>query len=138
MQKTTIVVAIFVAALLAGLFMNAMARVPPAKTSEESGAAVKEKFMQRQVGMPLDMQPIDGAVGVAGFSGVSPLLGSEPKPVPLQPYAKADDPELYQFESNRISAECCPSPFSTDIGCVCLTDAQMKQFASRGGNRADV
>lgn len=137
MQKTTVVVAIFVAALLAGLFMNAMASAPPAKTSEEGGASVKEKFMQRQVGMPLDMESVEGGPpGVAGFSGVSPILGSEPKPVPLEPYAKADDPELFQFESNRISAECCPSPFSTDTGCVCLTDAQIKQFASRGGNRA--
>lgn len=137
MQKTTVIVAIFVAALLAGLFMNAMAQVPPAKTSQEGGASVKEKFMQRQVGMPLDMESVEGGPpGVAGFSGVSPILGSEPKPVPLEPYAKADDPELFQFQSNKISAECCPSPFSTDIGCVCMTDAQMKQFASRGGNRA--
>ena len=86
--------------------------------------------MQREKGMPLDMQP------VAGYSGTSPILGSEPKPVPEKPYEMANDQELFQFEDNRISADCCPGPFSTDRGCVCLTDEQIRQFANRGGNRA--
>jgi hypothetical protein len=48
----------------------------------------------------------------------------------------ANDQELFIFEGNRISADCCPSPFSSDTGCVCLTDAQISNFGSRGGNRA--
>jgi hypothetical protein len=135
MQRTLVVTAFFVAALLAGVFLNYLNNNPaPAKAStEETG---KEKFSQREVGMPLDMQATEGASGVAGYNGTSPLLGSEPKPVSEKPYDMANDQELFQFEGNRISADCCPSPFSSDTGCVCLTDAQMKQFASRGGNRA--
>lgn len=86
--------------------------------------------MQREKGMPLDMQP------VAGYAGTSPILGSEPKPVSEKPYDMANDQELFQFEGNRISADCCPSPFSSDTGCVCLTEEQRRQFANRGGNRA--
>lgn len=92
--------------------------------------------MQREVGMPLDMQPVAGAVGVAGYSGTPPLLGSEPKPVPERPYDMAGDNELFAFQNNKMSADCCPSPFSGDRGCICLTDAQVAEFASRGGNRS--
>lgn len=123
MNKTTVVIAFFVAALLAGLFLRYTTVPVPAKET-------KETFMQREVGMPLETE------AVQGYAGTSPILGSEPKPVPLQPYDMANDQELFQFEGNRISADCCPSPFSSDTGCVCLTDKQIKEFASRGGNRA--
>lgn len=127
MQKTAIVLVFFLAALLAGLF--AMSQQAPAKPVDDNAEA-KETFMQREKGMPLDMQP------VAGYSGTSPILGSEPKPISEKPYDMANDQELFQFENNRISADCCPSAFSTDRGCVCLTDAQLKDFSNRGGNRA--
>lgn len=119
----------FVAAVLAGLFLSWAAPTTPV-------APVKEGFFQREKGMPLDMQAVEGAVGVAGYNGTPPLLGSEPKPLSEKPYDMANDTELFQFEGNRMSADCCPSPFSGDRGCVCLTDAQKQLFASRGGNRS--
>ena len=137
MKKTTAVLVFFVAAVLAGLFLRYTMTAPPAKpTKEDDTSAKKERFMQREVGMPLDMQAVEGPTGVQGFSGTPPLLGSEPKPTPLQPYDMANDQELFQFEGNRMSADCCPSPFSGDRGCVCLTDKDIKLFESRGGNRA--
>lgn len=138
MKKTTVVLAFFVAALLAGWFLQSVAVPPPAKASGETDQSVKKETlkMQREVGMPLDMQAVQGPAGVQGYEGTPPLLGSEPKPISLQPYDMANDQELFQFEGNKISADCCPSPFSSDRGCVCLTDAQIKEFESRGGNRA--
>jgi hypothetical protein len=138
MNKTTVVLAFFVAALLAGWFMKSMAVPPAAKASGEADQSVKKETlkMQREVGMPLDMQAVQGPSGVQGYSGTPPLLGSEPKPISIKPYDMANDQELFQFEGNKISADCCPSPFSSDRGCVCLTDAQIKEFESRGGNRA--
>ena len=128
MQKTTAVLVFFIAALLAGFFARSMMTPPvPSKDMEEPG---KEKFMQREKGMPLDMQAVEG------YAGTSPILGSEPKPISEKPYDMANDQELFQFEGNRISADCCPSPFSSDTGCVCLTDAQRREFANRAGNRA--
>jgi hypothetical protein len=129
MRKTTVVIAIFLASLLAGWLVSTMS-VPA--MAEATG---KEHFAQQQRGMPLDMQAVDGP-GVQGFSSTPPLLGSEPKPLSLKPYEMANDQELFMFEGNKISAECCPSPFSTGSGCVCLTDSQIASFASRGGNRA--
>ena len=130
MQKTVAVLIFFIAAVLAGWFAQTMSVAPTKELEETSG---KEKFMQKEKGMPLDMQTVGGP---DGYMGTSPILGSEPKPVSEKPYDMANDQELFQFEGNRISADCCPSPFSSDTGCVCLTDAQLREFASRGGNRA--
>jgi hypothetical protein len=139
MKKTTVVFTLFLAAVLAGLFVRYFSKMSPVKTTEDSDSESedgKERFFQREIGMPLDMQQVTGPSGVAGYSGTPPLLGSEPKPVPERPYDMANDQELFQFEGNRMSADCCPSPFSGDKGCVCLTDKQIAMFASRGGNRS--
>lgn len=121
MKATLAITLFFVAALLAGLALRMM---PTA-----------EGFAQKEVGMPLDMQKTEGAVGVSGFDGTPPLLGSEPKPLSEKPYEMADDTQLFSLANNRMSADCCPSPFSGDLGCVCLTKDQVDLFASRGGNR---
>ena len=138
MKRTTTVLLFFVAAILAGLFLGVkegMACKERNVSVEMMTNPVKEKFFQRQVGMPLDMESTEGATGVAGYSGTPPLLGSEPKPLSEKPYDMANDNELYQFEGNKMGPECCPSPFSGDRGCICLTDAQKSEFASRGGNK---
>ena len=80
--------------------------------------------------MPLATQ------AVQGYSGNSPLLGTEPQATPLHSYDQTDDTALYQFANNKQSADCCPSAFSGDLGCVCLTAEQKTLFGSRGGNRA--
>jgi len=127
MNRSIFVGLLFVAALAFALVGSTMMS-RPVQTEE------KETFAQREVGMPLDMQAVEGATGVAGYSGTPPLLGSEPKPISDKPYDMANDNELFLFEGNRMSADCCPSPFSGDRGCICLTDKQMKEFQSRGGN----
>jgi hypothetical protein len=137
MKKTLVVVALFLAALLAGLFARTFVTSSPIRRSDDSDSEDgTEHFFQREIGMPLEMQSVAGATGVAGYSGTPPLLGSEPKPVPERPYDMANDQELFQFAGNRMSADCCPSPFSGDRGCVCLTDKQIAEFSSRGGNRS--
>ena len=122
MKRTTALLAFFVAALLAGFFVNS--------TMLSASPAVKEEFMQQEKGMPLATQ------SVMGYSGMSPLLGTEPMPTPEHPYSQTDDAKLYTFANNKQSAECCPSPFSGDLGCVCLTNKQKAEFAGRGGNRS--
>jgi hypothetical protein len=122
MKRTTAVLAFFVAALLAGLFINS--------TLLASSPAIKENFMQKERGMPLSTGPVQG------FSGTSPILGVEPLPTPEHPYDQTDDTPLYAFSNNSQSADCCPSPFSGDQGCVCLTSEQKALFKSRGGNRS--
>jgi len=86
--------------------------------------------MQQERGMPVETGPVQG------YTGSSPLLGTEPLPTPEHPYDQTDDQKLYAFANNKQSADCCPSPFSGDLGCVCLTEEQKHEFGTRGGNRA--
>lgn len=123
-DKTSLVIAFFVAAVLAGVFVKyVMPTIKPAS---------KENFMQKEVGMPLNaggMGPYDGA----GLGSLS----SEALPVGASPANSHDDPnKLMLLYDNEVSASCCPSAFVKDNGCVCLSDSEKKFMASRGGNRA--
>jgi hypothetical protein len=135
MNKTTVLIMFFLAAILAGLFLQWGTPVVAAKPVEDE-TSEKETFKQREVGMPLDMQAVEGAVGVAGYNGTPPLLGSEPKPLTEKPYEMTDDAKLFEFDNNPVGPECCPSPFSSDRGCVCLNPEQLRRFETRAGNRA--
>lgn len=128
MNKTNLVFAFFIAAVLAGLFV------------QYSGSGVrpvaKEDFMQQEIGMPLNqggMGPYD-QVSIAGSSG---WASSEPLPVATAPAsAHMDSNKLMLLVGNKVSTDCCPAAFNTDTGCVCLTEHDRKLFGSRGGNRA--
>lgn len=122
--RTPIIIGAFIAALIAGLLVRFLG------PSIAEAPIVKEKFAQREVGMPVDF-----SAPAQPYDGTSPLLGSDPKPVPQKPYEKADDTQLFLFAGNKVGAECCPSVFSTDSGCLCLTDEQKNSMVTRGGNR---
>ena len=51
----------------------------------------------------------------------------------------ADEPlkngELVMFAKNKSKPECCPSPYSTSTGCICMTPEQINYLNTRGGNR---
>lgn len=127
MEKTNLVVAFFVAAILAGLFLQYSSPPQP---------ATKETFMQKEAGMPLNsggMGPYD-QVDVSGISG---WASGESMPVSQSPANNPmDTNKLMLLSDNKVSSECCPSTFNTDTGCLCLTEQDRRLFASRGGNRA--
>ena len=128
MNKTALVLAFFVAAVLAGLFVRFGPHVAPTS---------KESFMQQPVGQPLNapgMGPYDQVNignGVSGWAAneASPITGSLP--------SQSDDSnKLMLMVGNKVDTDCCPSTFNTDSGCVCLTEQNKTMMASRGGNRA--
>jgi hypothetical protein len=127
-DKTTLIIAVFVAAVLAGLFVQHGMGAPK--------PATKETFMQKEAGMPLNaggIGPYDG-VSLAGASG---WAASEPLPVGTSPASThIDSNKLMLLVDNKVSSECCPSAFNTDTGCVCLSEQDKNLFGSRGGNRA--
>jgi len=51
----------------------------------------------------------------------------------------ADEPlkngEMVMFAKNKFKPECCPAPYSTSTGCVCMTPEQINYLNTRGGNR---
>jgi hypothetical protein len=94
------------------------------------GAVHGEKFtIAKEVGMPLDTQ-------ASGHNADSPILGSEPKPITLKPYEDmVIDETIAQYKTNEKGAHCCPSPITSSEGCVCLSDKDIDELSSRGGNR---
>ena len=125
--KTELVVAFFVAAVLAGLFV---------KFGSSSPVGARENFMQQEVGMPLasgGIGPYDGVsiAGAAGFMATEPTSAGGVSPVS----ASSDPNKLMYLVGNQVDTSCCPSSFNTDTGCLCLTSDQRDFMASRGGNK---
>lgn len=133
MDKTSLVMAFLLAAILAGLFVQFGASNAPSASS-------KEHFMQKSVGAPLngpgigpyDSVSLDG--GISGWGATEPHSAApiEASGLPSQ----ADDGKLMFLVGNKVDPDCCPAAFNTDTGCVCLTESNRNLMASRGGNRA--
>jgi hypothetical protein len=125
MEKTNLVFAFFIGAILAGLFVKYMGNVTP-----------RESFMQQPTGMPLNAQGM-GPYDQVSVGGVSGWAATEAQPVGQHPVnTPLDSNKLMLMVGNTSSPECCPSAFNTDTGCICLSDSNKKMFASRGGNKA--
>ena len=95
----------------------------------------REGFAQQTVGMPLD----GGGAGLydgIDLTSVGNMWASTPKPTPLKPYENADDNQLFQYQESKFTPECCPSSITNDVGCLCPTKEEEKQWLTRGGNRA--
>lgn len=45
------------------------------------------------------------------------------------------DNQLAIFGANKFDPNCCPSTYSSSMGCVCETPEQAKYLNERGGNR---
>ena len=122
MDKTSLVLAFLIAAVLAGLFIR-------------SGVSRREPFMQQEVGMPLNGGGI-GPYDQVSVGGVSGWAATEASPILSGLPSQSDsENQLMLMVGNKVDPECCPSAFNTDTGCVCLTDQDKSLFSHRGGNR---
>jgi hypothetical protein len=94
----------------------------------------REGFAQQAVGMPVD----GGGMGLYGgidLTSFGNLWASTPKPAPLKPYDAADDNQLMKYQNSKFSPECCPSSITSDVGCLCATKEDEREWLTRGGNR---
>ena len=129
MDKTTLVFAFLAAAILAGVAVrfNIFGSLMPST----------ESFMQQPVGMPLNGAGIGPYDQVSLGGGVSGWAANEGMPIEMSPLASSvsDPNKIMLLADNKVGSDCCPSAFSNDMGCVCLTPSDTTFFASRGGNR---
>jgi len=77
---------------------------------------------------------------VAYHSPVGDAYALNPDPYMTPTYAPIDgklgSPRMMSmFAFNRSSPECCPSTFSSDRGCVCMSQAQRDFINSRGNQK---
>ena len=66
-----------------------------------------------------------------------PLFVPQGTPLPLAGetvYATLPTDSMFMFANNYSSPECCPSTFSSDMGCVCTTPQQRKLVGQQRGN----
>jgi hypothetical protein len=133
MNKTSLVMAFLVAAILAGLFVQYGSSSAPAPSS-------KENFMQKSVGAPMNGPGIGPYDSVSLDGGVSGWATTEPHsaaPVGASPLpSQAEDGKLMFLVGNKVDPDCCPAAFTTDTGCVCLSEQDKNFMGSRAGNRA--
>ena len=47
-----------------------------------------------------------------------------------------DKKDLFMFKKNKCSPDCCPSQYSCDRGCVCLSEDQEAVLYLNGGNKS--
>jgi len=113
-SKTTLAVGFLVAALVIGML-----------------STQRDHFMQKDAGMPLDgpaMGPYDTSMG--GW------MSTEHMPVGGLPQNSFQEGNKLMFlVGNETKPECCPAAFTTDSGCVCLSQADSDLMARRGGNK---
>jgi hypothetical protein len=93
----------------------------------------KEGFAQQSIGAPVGDSM--GSYGGINLSTEENLWSSQPKPTPLKPYEAADDNNLFQYQESKFTPECCPSSITNDVGCLCPTAQEKKDWSTRGGNR---
>jgi len=123
MNKTTLVVAVFVAVLVLCLVKFNFSFSAPQN---------RETFAQKEVGMPVEgvgMGPYDN-VSIPGASG---WLMTESAPKGASPIGAQKNLDFLLHP--RTSPSCCPSAFTTDTGCVCVSEQDRGTMASRGGNK---
>jgi hypothetical protein len=128
MNKTSLVLAFFVAAVVAGLLVRFHVNIP---------LPSQENFMQKPIGAPTSgpgIGPYDQVSigGVAGWGATEPHSAA---PVGGALPGLAQDNKLMFLVGNKTDASCCPAAFNTDTGCVCLTESDRHLMASRGGNK---
>ena len=129
-NKTNVVLAVFVAAVLAGVFMKYNISIP---------LPTQEHFMQKPLGAPLSgtsMGPYDQVSLGGGFSGWEATEPHSAAPVGGSLPGQSTDNKLMYLVGNKTDPNCCPSAFNTDTGCVCLSQSDRSLMGTRGGNRA--
>jgi hypothetical protein len=127
MKKTSLVVSVFIGVVVVGLLAQWMLL--------SSTPRSRETFMQKEIGAPAGgtaMGPYDSV----SISGVSGWLASEPAPEGASPVGQTQDGNLMFLSAPQVSPSCCPSPFSTDAGCVCLKESERDSMAHRASNKA--
>lgn len=129
MQRTNLVIAFFVAAIVAGFLFRYNLISGPAPATQEG-------FMQQAIGAPTSGTGMGPQDQVSQSGGISGWAATEGMPVGALPQNVAQDPNQLMFlVGNTVDSSCCPSAFTTDTGCVCLTGADQSLMAHRGGNK---
>jgi hypothetical protein len=143
-DKTFVILALcvgaFVLALLSrfyltGNFIHVINVARIAGRAAMSEGSRRENFMQQEIGAPIDDSGMQGPYNAIKGNG---LWDKSSAPVDVKGYEAKDDNELFQYQNDKFTPECCTTgstSISNDSGCLCMSKQQEKELAYRGGNR---
>jgi len=100
-------------------------------TSTQDEPNRKHKWRNPPSNLPLIKDPIIYSPVGEGIPLTDDLVSSYYPSVDGDPNSPR---RLFMFAHNQARPECCPSTYSTDMGCVCTTEQQRDLIANRGNN----
>jgi hypothetical protein len=144
-DKTTLVIVLcvgaFVLAMLARFYMTGnfvkMVSVASAAAGGALQAGTRETFMQMEKGAPAyggGMQGVYSGIDISNGNSWSQATA----PVDMAGWKSKDDITMTPYNDLKSTPECCltsSTSMSTDSGCICMSKAEEKKLAYRGGNR---
>lgn len=123
----------FLLTLLAVLFLLLYIYVDNTKIVMNGGS--KETFQcksQSSYIIPKDKLAIIQGSAIPTVDDIPIKFDKDPSAPTLN--GKDGPNQMFMFAFNKAAPECCPSPFSTSQGCVCMTNEQLNFIGSRGYN----
>jgi hypothetical protein len=124
--------------LITGLLLLLVANLLMVYSKGDSGEGFMNYYLQNAGASGLGknkMEPIGAFDGVRVSPNGSSWRGSAPNEPLLGPAFEVSPDSLFMFKNNDVKPECCPSSYSSDMGCVCSTPQQRDYINQRGGNR---
>lgn len=99
-------------------------------------SSLREKFSSSQQSyiIPQENLAIIQGLGMP-TQPIEPVTQYDKDPSAATIDGKPDSPsQMFMLAFNKVSPNCCPSPYSTSQGCVCMTDDQINWLSQRGNN----
>lgn len=107
------------------------------KSNPSKTGSVKEGFINGSAS-ELTNSITSSLASVVGLDSDSSKKGSKGPLVasvqgPSSTLAQTDN--MFYLDNTEYNSQCCPTNYSSSIGCACLSDKQYAFLRSRGGNR---
>lgn len=107
------------------------------KLSPIKAESVKEGFINGSITELTNniTSSLSSVVGLDSNSNKKGAKGSLVASVQGPSSTLAQTDNMFYLENNEFNSQCCPTNYSSSIGCACLSDKQYAFLRSRGGNR---
>lgn len=107
------------------------------KSNPSKPGSVKEGFINGSITELTNniTSSLSSVVGLDSDSNKKGAKGSLVASVQGPSSILAQTDNMFYLENNEFNSQCCPTNYSSSIGCACLSDKQYAFLRSRGGNR---
>lgn len=127
-----VIITFFFLFFLCVYLYSAVAKAPIIPSIQENEANKEETFNPSMI--PADkLQVFQGNMLPVTPPSTLQLDKTDPS-APSIDGSPSSDTSMFMMAFNKCDPSCCPSPYSCDRGCVCMTKDQINYVAGRGSN----